>query len=348
MDRVKVAMVGCGGLPNNCLMPAMMVIDEIDLIATCDLKQEVAELAANRFRANRFYTDYRKMLEKEELDGLVIAAPPAVHTEIGIAALNHGLHVFTEKPPSMSAEMAKQFRDTARTYPKLKVLMGTVQRHCPVNQMAKEIIARPDFGQPIVYQSRYVCPGPGMRMDWGLNRQSESDMFRFFLLDHIIHHLDLARFFMGEISSVSTMRSKTKNEHYAAVINYRFCNGITGSQTICHRSPIFENRTLIVGDGPSWVETHNWTKLSYSTPNLPIGEGGYNDGRVIQWDSGINYQNGVIRPGYREELTCWAEAILKNGECQANLEDGYREMCLIDAIIESAEQGHEVQIPQED
>ena len=347
MERLKVAMLGCGGLPNSCLMPSMMVIDEIDLVATCDLHQEAAGKAADRFRADRYYTDYQQMFTQEELDGVVIAAPPTVHTEAGIAALNHGLHVFTEKPPSMSAEGAKQFRDTARTHPELKVLMGTVQRHCPVNRIAKEIMMRPDFGQAIVYQARYLCPGPGMRMDWGLDRQSDADMFRFFLLDHIIHHLDLTRFFMGEIVAVSVMRSQTESEQYAAVINYRFANGIAGSQTICQRSPTFENRTLIVGDGPSWVETHNWTKLSYSTPDLPVGQGGYSDGRIVQWDGGISYQEGVIRPGYREELTAWAQAILSDGECRANLEDGYREMCLIDAIIESAETGQVVEVPEE-
>jgi myo-inositol 2-dehydrogenase / D-chiro-inositol 1-dehydrogenase len=343
-ERLKVAMVGCGGLPNACLMPAMMLIDEIDLVATCDLREEAAAAAADKFRAKRYYTDYRKLFDDESLDGVVIATPPAIHTEVGIEALNRGLHVFTEKPPSMTADGAKAFRDAARGKP-LKVLMGTVQRHCPVNRMAKEIISRPNFGEPLVYQARYMCPGPGMRMDWGMNRESDDDMFRFFLLDHIIHHVDVTRFFMGEILAVSVMRSETANPNYAGVINYRFASGIAGSQTICFRSPVFENRCLIVGDGPAWVETHNWTKLSYSTPDISIGNGGYSDGRIIQWDGGISYQEGVNRPGYREELTTWSRAILDDTECRANLEDGYREMLIIDAIIRSAKDGGEVSIP---
>ena len=347
-ERLRIGMVGCGGLPNGCLMPAMMLIDEIDLIATCDAREEAAAAAARKFRAQRSYTDYRKLFDEETLDGVVIATPPAVHAEVGIAALEHGLHVFTEKPPAMTAERAKVFRDAARRNPKLKVLMGTVQRHCPVNQMAKEIMSRPDFGEPIVYQARYFAPGPGMRMDWGMNRDSDDDMFRFFLLDHIIHHLDVTRFFMGEIVAVSVMKSRTTDRHTAGVINYRFASGISGSQTICHRSPLFENRCLIVGDGPAWVETHNWTKLSYSTPNIPIGQGGYSDGRIIEWDGSISYQNGVIRPGYREELTTWARAILNDTACHANLEDGYREMCIIDAIIQSVKEGREVSLPDTD
>ena len=345
-ERLQVAMIGCGGLPTTCLMPAMMLIDEIELVATCDLRQEAASSAAEKFSAKRHYTDYQQMFDEEVLDGVVIAAPPFVHTEIGVEALNRGLHVFTEKPPSMTAGGAKRFRDAARNT-SLKVLMGTVQRHCPVNQMAKEIISRSEFGSPIMYQARYLCPGPGMRMDWGLNRNSDDDMFRFFLLDHIIHHLDIARFFMGEIVAVNTMRSHTENPHYAAAINYRFSSGIAGSQTICFRSPIFENRCLVAGDGPAWVETQNWTKLSYSTPDISVGQGGYSDGRIIQWDGGISYQDGVIRPGYREELTTWARSVLDDSECRADLEDGYREMLILDAIIQSAKTDKEIVIPEE-
>lgn len=338
-------MIGCGGLPNGTLLPALMLVDELQLVATCDLREEAAQKTADRFRAERSYTDHRALMDKEKLDGVLIAAPPAIHEKIGIEALGRGLHVFTEKPPSMTSEGARRFRDAARGKP-LKVLMGTVQRHCPVNQMAREIIQRPDFGQAILYQARYFCPGPGMRMDWGLKRESDEDMFRFFLLDHIIHHLDLARSFMGEITAITAVRSKTQKEHYAASIHYRFSSRIVGSQAICFRSPIFENRTLIAGDGPAWVETHNWSKLTYSVPNLPVGQGGYSDGRVITWDGGISYQNGVFRPGYREELTAWAQAILNGTECRANLEDGYREMLVLDGILQSVREGREIPIPE--
>ncbi|MBI2193478.1 MAG: Gfo/Idh/MocA family oxidoreductase [Planctomycetes bacterium] len=345
-DRLRVAMIGCGGLPNGTLLPALMLVEDLLLVATCDLREEAAQKTADRFRAERSYTDHRKMLDQEKLDGVLVAAPPAIHERIGIEALERGLHVFTEKPPSMTREGARRFRDAARGKT-LKVLMGTVQRHCPVNQMAREILHRPEFGQPILYQARYLCPGPGMRMDWGLKRESDDDMFRFFFLDHIIHHLDLARFFMGEIAAVTAMRTRAPGEVYAASILYRFASGVAGSQSIAFRSPVFENRSLIAGTGPAWVETHNWSKLAYSLPNLPVGQGGYSDGRILSWDGGISYQNGVSRPGYREELTAWAAAIRNNTECGANLEDGYREMQIIDAIIQSVREGREVPIPED-
>ena len=347
MSKLRIAMVGCGGLPNGNLLPAIQVIEELELVATCDLREEAAQKTAEKFGAPRFYTDYLKLFDEEELDGVVVAAPPDVHAMIGTEALGRGLHLFTEKPPAMTAARAKEFRDAAKGT-SLKVLMGTVQRHCPVNQMAKEIMERESFGTPMAYQARYICPGPGMRMDWGMNRESSDDMFRFFFLDHIIHHIDVCRFFMGEIVAVSAFRSDLEGELYAANINFRFASGATGSQLMAFRSPSFENRSLIVGSGPAWVETQNWTKLEYACPDLPVGKGFYNDNPVIKWDGGISYQGGVNRPSYREELTTWARAILDDTDCAANLEDGYRDMLVIDAIIESTEGAGEVAIEPEE
>ncbi|MDA0841974.1 MAG: Gfo/Idh/MocA family oxidoreductase [Planctomycetota bacterium] len=346
MPKLKIAMVGCGGLPNGNLLPAIQLIDELDLVATCDLREDAARKTAEKYGAPRFYTDHLKLFDEEDLDGIVVAAPPEVHALIGTEALNRGLHLFTEKPPAMTTARAKEFRDAAKGK-SLKVLVGTVQRHCPVNQMAKEIMGRESFGTPMAYQARYICPGPGMRMDWGMNRNSDDDMFRFFFLDHIIHHIDVCRFFMGDIISVSAFRSQLEGELYAATINYRFASGATGNQVIAFRSPAFENRCLIVGSGPAWVETQNWTKLEYSCPGLPVGKGSYFDSPVIKWDGGISYQGGVFRPGYREELTTWARAILDNTDCAANLEDGYRAMLIIDAIIESTKGAGEVVIRPE-
>ena len=343
-ERLKLGAVGCGGLPSGVLFPALALVDELDLAAVCDLNLDRANAAARRWGAQNAYADYLEMYDKEDLDCVMVAAPPFVHHEAGIAALERGLHLFTEKPPALNAADAKRFRDAARESG-MKVLMGTVQRHCPPNRMAKEIMSRESFGSPIVYEALYICPGPGMRMDWGMKRDSDADMFRFFLLDHIIHHLDLTRFFMGEIEAVSVMRSRTAGEQYSAAINYRFASGAAGSQTIAMRSSEYRNRILIVGDGPAWVETENWTKLRYSGGDIPLGSGGYQDSRIVHWDGGITYSDGVVRPGYREELTAWARAVLTDGECGANLEDGYREMQLIDAIVESSETGREVAPP---
>ncbi|MBI4553279.1 MAG: Gfo/Idh/MocA family oxidoreductase [Candidatus Latescibacteria bacterium] len=344
--RLRLGLIGCGGLSNGVLLPALSVIDALDLVATCDLREDAARTAAERYKAQVWYTDYRQLLARDDLDAVMVVAPPAVHEAAGIAVLERGLHLYVEKPPAMTAAGARRLADAARDRP-VKTMVGTVQRHVPVNRMAKAITERAEFGRVILYQARYCCPGPGMRMDWGMRRDDDADMVRFFMLDHLIHHIDLARYFLGEIVAVHTTRSATTGEQYALVFSLTFANGVAGSLTAGFRSPSFDNQVYLLGDGPASVQTSNWTRLIYHPPQPPVGQGGYSDHPAVTWDGGISYQNGVIRPGYREELELWARAILEDGDCHSTVEDGWRDMLVIDAMVESLNTGRTVEISDE-
>jgi myo-inositol 2-dehydrogenase/D-chiro-inositol 1-dehydrogenase len=327
---VNIGIVGCGGLPQGVLLPCVAAIPKLNLIATCDLDEGKAEMVARRYGAGTWTTDWRELLEVKELDGVMVVAPPAIHEEVGIATLERGLHLFLEKPPSMTAEGARRLFEASRGT-ELKTLVGTVQRHTPACRMAKEITQREDFGRPLLYQARYCTPGPGMRMDWGMDRDSEDEMLHFFLLDHIIHHIDLTRFFMGEVDAVSALRTEGVPDRYAFAASVKFASGVSCS----FRAPSFDNHVVIYGDGPVAVEVTNWSKLEYRAEDLPVGKGGYEDSPKVSWDGGISYQDGVMRPGYRSELSFWAEGILHGARCHADVEDAWRDMVVLEALLES-------------
>jgi UDP-N-acetylglucosamine 3-dehydrogenase len=334
MDTLNIGIVGCGGLPQRLLLPCLATIPQLRLVAACDLVEEKAREVAERYGAGFWTADWRELLSVEGLDGVIIAAPPRVHEEVGIRALEEGLHLFVEKPPAMNSGGARRLADAARDSG-LKVLMGTVQRHVPVHRMMKEKIASREFGAPLLYQSRYCAPGPGMRMDWGMDRSSESQMFLFFLLDHVIHQIDLARFLMGEISVVKAARTRAIDDRYAFVASLEFENGPCGSISCSFRAPTLDNQVAIYGDGPSSIEARDWTHLVYRPPCPPIGQGGYDDSPSIQWSGGISFQEGVIRPGYREELRLWADGMLNGARCHADLEDGWLDMLVVEALHRS-------------
>lgn len=331
---INIGIIGCGGLPQGVLLPCVAAIPELNLIATCDLDEARAEMVARRYGAGIWTTDWRELLEMDELDGVMVVAPPAVHEEVGIAVLERGLHLFIEKPPSMTAEGARRVFEASRGR-NLKTLVGTVQRHTPVCRMAKEITQRDDFGRTLLYQARYCAPGPGMRMDWGMDRDSEDEMLHFFLLDHIIHHIDLTRFFMGEIIAVSTYRTEGIPDRYAFAASLKFESGASGSLSCSFKAPSFDNQVVIYGDGPVAVEVKNWSTLEYRAENLPVGKGGYQDSPKVKWDGGISYQDGVMRPGYRSELSLWVNGILQGARCHADVEDAWRDMVVLETLLES-------------
>jgi hypothetical protein len=79
----------------------------------------------------------------------------------------------------------------------------------------------------------------------------------------------------------------------------------------------------------------NWSRLEYRAENLPVGKGGFEDSPKVSWDGGISYQDGVMRPGYREELSLWAESMLSGSQCHSDVEDAWRDMVVLEAILKS-------------
>jgi predicted dehydrogenase len=343
MDRIEVGIVGCGGLPQQLLLPCLATIPEIHLAGVCDLVEDRARLVAGRYEAPLWTTDWQELLDLEGLEAVMVVAPPAVHEEVGIEALRRGLHLFVEKPPAMTAKGARRLAEAAEGKG-LKTLVGTVQRHVPVHVMMKERINSAEFGKPLLLQARYCAPGPGMRMDWGMDRGSEDEMYRFFLLDHIIHHVDLMRFLMGEIIKVGSVRIMGFEDRQGFAVNLEFETGACGSMSCYFRAPSFENNVVIFGDGPAAIEADNWTHLRYRPPSPPLGRGGYEDSPTVEWKGGISFQEGVFRPGYREELSLWARAILGGERCHATLEDGWRDMLVVEAIHRSLLTGEKQEI----
>ena len=81
--KAKIGFVGCGGFSTGNLYPVIHTIPEFDLVAVCDLKEDLAKKNARNFGARRWYTDLDKMLSEEKLDGVIIVGLPKMHYEVG-------------------------------------------------------------------------------------------------------------------------------------------------------------------------------------------------------------------------------------------------------------------------
>ncbi|MAE60847.1 MAG: hypothetical protein CMJ49_05750 [Planctomycetaceae bacterium] len=94
-DKLRFGLVGCGDFGSHI---AGVFCGVSDVVAVCDVNEAGAATAANELPGTQTtYTDYRRMIETETLDGVIVAAANFVHAEITIAAAEAGLHVFCEK-----------------------------------------------------------------------------------------------------------------------------------------------------------------------------------------------------------------------------------------------------------
>jgi predicted dehydrogenase len=140
-DSVNVAIVGFGGM--GC-QNALVLAQTEHIGAVCDvdfgysehqvsdtLTDDDAKTRADglklqeQFRKARRYTDFRELLTKEKsIDGVVIATPDHLHAVIAKAAMDHGKHVYVQKPLTASVHEARVLRRSALAHPKLVTQMG--------------------------------------------------------------------------------------------------------------------------------------------------------------------------------------------------------------------------------
>lgn len=114
-DRIRVAVIGCGGQGTGHLgdMVRRSADENIEVVGVCDVYQRRISRAKNISKAEG-YSDYRKLLERKDLDAVLIATPDHWHAKISIDAIDAGKHVYCEKPMTHTVEQAIQVRDVVR------------------------------------------------------------------------------------------------------------------------------------------------------------------------------------------------------------------------------------------
>ncbi|MFA5306454.1 MAG: Gfo/Idh/MocA family oxidoreductase [Candidatus Babeliales bacterium] len=100
---LKVAIIGIGKQGWDNILPSLAQIKTISTVATCDIDKNKADLAARNYGA-KSYCDYKKMIENEELDAIIVASYPNVHYNVTKLALEKGIAIFIEKPPTFTLE----------------------------------------------------------------------------------------------------------------------------------------------------------------------------------------------------------------------------------------------------
>jgi predicted dehydrogenase len=151
MEQVRIAVIGLGKMGRTCVR----VFDEHPLVriaAVCARRQEPVDEVAGQYSVPG-YTDHRKMLERNDIDAVVIATPDNAHFEFAQAALDSGRHILVEKPLVTSTAEADELLRLARRK-NLKIQVSFNHRWLSAYYMAHESIAKGEIGTPLVGYAR--------------------------------------------------------------------------------------------------------------------------------------------------------------------------------------------------
>lgn len=158
-DKVHVGVIGCGG--RSRLINDARDVPEFQVVAACDCYLPRAEQYAKELSRGAkwgVYEDFRKMLDSEKLDGVMVETTTHARAWIVIQAMQAGMDCYIEKPMCLTIAEGREMVKAAR---KLKRVtqVGTQQRSMPLNNYASDLVKNGALGKILtVIAPNFVGP----------------------------------------------------------------------------------------------------------------------------------------------------------------------------------------------
>ena len=148
MSKLRIGIIGCGSIANKKHMPALKKINEVEMVAFCDIIEERAVKAAQDFGTEdaKAYTDFNEMLINENLDVVHVCTPNNMHAPASVASMEAGCHVMCEKPMAKNVQQAQQMLDAQKRTGK-KLTIGYQNRFTPEQLYLHEACENGDLGE---------------------------------------------------------------------------------------------------------------------------------------------------------------------------------------------------------
>lgn len=198
MKRLGVGLIGAGRLGRVYARDLAGRIPETRLVAVADPAGTLAQDVAAEFDVPRHYTDPLALIDDDSVDAIVIVTPTHVHREQVIAAAARRKPTFCEKPPALSLDEVVEMQQAVERSG-MFFQMGFMRRFDAGYAAAKKQIAQGRIGTPLVFKATSRDPfRPSLEY---ANPKSSGGM----LIDMGIHDFDLARWFMGDVRTVSAI-----------------------------------------------------------------------------------------------------------------------------------------------
>ena len=250
---LKIGWIGCGIHATQMLLP-QLVRHDVELVSLCDIDSQRLKEAGRQFGVSQLTTDARELINRPGLDAVGMAVGPDQHLSFGKAALERGLSVFMEKPPSGSAAGARELRDASERAGK-PLLVGFMKRYSMGNKIAHNILKSGRFG-PVYGLTGYYMTAPGYF--------AGNVDYTGFLLHHCVHYMDLPSFLISPIRAMTARKVERVPGRLLFHVNVDFECGAIGTIAMgtmqSRGSPV--ERVEVMGDHQR-IEVENVIEVTW-------------------------------------------------------------------------------------
>jgi len=382
LKKVNVAIIGTGFMGKAHSNAWTSVAKFFDaglspvLKVACDTRPEIDEFA-RRWGWENACDNWQEVVERKDVDIIDVCTPTFLHKDIVVAAAQNGKQIFCEKPIALSFAEAKEMYEAAEKAGVLHYLNHNYRR-TPAIAFAKQLIEQGKIGQIFHWRGTYLqdwITDPDFPLTWHLQKKSAGAGPHFDLNSHSV---DLARYLIGEVTSVSAMLKTFVTERPlpgadagtfksgsaaagkgavtvddAAFMLAEFANGALGSFEASRFASGRKNYNYfeIYGSKGSLIfNLERMNELEYLDLSNPADEQGFRT--ILVTNSTHPYVSAWWPPGhiigYEHEfihaVADFLTALEKGTKVEPNLRDGMMGMQVLEAGIKSAATGQKVTV----
>ncbi len=340
------------------------------LKAICGRNAPAVERFARQFGWEDVETDYRRLVEREDIDLIDIGSPGDTHAPIAIAAAQAGKHVLCEKPLANTLAEARAMWEAVKKA-RVHHMVAFNYRRVPAVALARDLIQKGRLGRIYHFRGVYLQSwllDPKLPRFWRMDRKVAGSGA---LGDLGAHVIDLARHLVGEISEVCAdletftrerplpenpkkMGKVTVDDMASALL--RFENGARGTLEVTRFATGRENanRFEINGEkGALWFDLEDMNRLHFfdnATPEArtrgfadvlvtsgahhPYWKHWWPGGHIIGWEHSFTH-----------EVYDFLEGIARGRNAQPDFRDGARTQAVLESIAASAENRRWAKVP---
>ena len=277
---IKIAVIGVGVMGYNHVR-VLSETEEADLVAVSDIDINRARGVSTRFRIPNYYKDHNEMLEKEDLDSVIMAVPSKFHKDVFLDCMKFNLAILVEKPIADTLKSADQMMNALKNK-NIVFTVGHIERFNPVITKIKDLLEANYVGEIYLVDTIRSGPFPKRLFDVGV------------LVDLAVHDVDIIHYLIGKIKQVySNLIFSNGREIYAKAL-FKISDTIKGSSEFSWVSPrrireikIHGTKGTILGDYTKqevwFYENADFIEGTFTDYQSIVLGGSISEGKVIKF-----------------------------------------------------------------
>jgi predicted dehydrogenase len=337
MSKIKIALAGVGGISQIVRIPTLQKLEDVELVAICDIDEAKVSFIADKFEIPRAYFDYQNLLRREELDGILICTPNNFHYPMALASMDKNIPTLVEKPLALNLEQAQRLAEKSRQKSG-KLIVGMNYRFRDDAMVLKEFLEKNEIGEPYYIKTGWLRHWSRPQLQsWLTDRRISGGGV---VMDMGIQLIDLGLWLIDK-PKIKNVRAFTYNI---------FKEGDVEDSALATIET--ENGTVITVE-VSW-RMHLEKDMNYTNVFGRAGGAFMNPLRLYKELHGklvnmtpIDFESNVdvFKRSFENEMRNFINVIRDEEEPITPAEDGVYIMQIIDAIYKSASIGKQIDIP---